>query len=88
MFPGKAVYVIRVNFQLLERIFMPLPSKKKGEKRTKFVSRCVSQLAKLGEGKDTEQRVAICNTQFEKGTRAEILEDFAESLIGKEGQDD
>jgi len=42
---------------------VPLPSRRKGEERGAFVSRCVSFLTKKGEGKDAAQRVAICNTR-------------------------
>ncbi len=42
---------------------MPLPSRRDGEDRGKFVSRCVSFMTKEGEGKDTAQRVAICNSR-------------------------
>lgn len=42
---------------------MPLPSRRKGEKRSAFVSRCVSFMTEKGEGKDANQRVAICNTR-------------------------
>jgi len=42
---------------------MPLPSRRKGEKRSTFVSRCVSELSKKGEGKSAAQRVAICNSK-------------------------
>jgi hypothetical protein len=42
---------------------MPLPSRRQGEKRSAFVSRCVSFMTKKGEGKTPEQRVAICNTR-------------------------
>ena len=55
---------------------MPLPRKGKKEKRSKFMSRCVSELAKKGEGKDTNQRVAICNSQFEKARAEEILDEL------------
>lgn len=52
---------------------MPLPSKKKNEKRDDYVSRCVSKMAKLGEGESTEQRVAICNSQYDRARGSEIL---------------
>lgn len=42
---------------------MPLPSRRQGEDKQKFVSRCVSELTKKGEGKDAAQRVAICNSR-------------------------
>ena len=52
---------------------MPLPSPSGKEDRKSFVSRCVSDLTKKGEGKDAAQRVAICNSQFRKAKAGEIL---------------
>lgn len=49
---------------------MPLPSPKGKEKRSAFVSRCVSFMASKGEGKDAAQRVAICNSRFKKSKGA------------------
>ena len=51
---------------------MPLPSPSGKEERSKFVSRCVSDLTKKGEGKDAAQRVAICNSRFKKSKAAII----------------
>jgi len=51
---------------------MPLPSPSGKEERSKFVSRCVSQLARKGEGKDAAQRVAICNSRFKKSKAAQL----------------
>lgn len=52
---------------------MPLPSPRGKEDRESFVSRCVSDLTKKGEGADAAQRVAICNSQFKKAKAGEIL---------------
>ena len=54
---------------------MPLPSRRQGEKRGKFVSRCVSFMTKKGEGKTPAQRVAICNT------RADLVLTDAEAAV-------
>ena len=45
---------------------MPLPKPKNKEKRSDFISRCVSQVAKDPKFKDNKQRVAICYTQFKE----------------------
>ena len=45
---------------------MPLPSPSGKEKRQAFVSRCVSDLTRKGEGDSAAQRVAICNSRFRK----------------------
>jgi len=42
---------------------MPLPSRRKGEEKGKFISRCVRFMTDKGEGKDSAQRVAICNSR-------------------------
>lgn len=59
---------------------MPLPSPKGKEKRTDFVSRCVSALTKRGEGKDSKQRVAICNSQFKKAKASRLTSEEIEAL--------
>lgn len=51
---------------------MPLPSPSGKEKKSKFVSRCVSELFRKGEGQDTAQRVAICNSRFKKSKATQI----------------
>lgn len=47
---------------------MPLPKPKSKEKRTAFVSRCISEIAE--EYKDNKQRVAICYSQFEQAKKS------------------
>lgn len=59
---------------------MPLPSPKGKEKRADFVSRCVSVLTKRKEGKDSKQRVAICNSQFKKAKASRLTDDEIEVL--------
>lgn len=55
---------------------MPLPSPNKGEKRSDFVSRCVSMLSNKGEGKDAKQRVAICHSQYQSAKASETKDSF------------
>lgn len=45
---------------------MPLPTPNNGEKRSKFVSRCIVDLADKKEFQDDKQRAAVCYSQFEK----------------------
>ena len=45
---------------------MPLPTPSNGEKRSKFISRCISDLSEKGEFKDNKQRAAVCSSQFDK----------------------
>jgi len=45
---------------------MPLPTPKNGEKRSKFISRCMVDIAAKDEFKDMKQRVAVCSSQFEE----------------------
>lgn len=44
---------------------MPLPTPKNGEKRSKFISRCMVDLTAKDEFKDINRRVAVCSSQFE-----------------------
>lgn len=57
---------------------MPIPGPKKNEKQSDFVSRCISSLSDKGEFTQ-EQRVAICNTRWQKAK----AEEFAAELMGK-----
>ena len=45
---------------------MPLPTPNNGEKRSKFMDRCMSDPTTRGEFKDNKQRAAVCSSQFEK----------------------
>jgi hypothetical protein len=45
---------------------MPLPKPKNKEKKSDFVSRCISEVAKDPKFKDNKQRIAICYTQFDE----------------------
>jgi len=45
---------------------MPLPAPDHGEKRSKFMERCMSDPTTKGEFKDNKQRAAVCSSQFSK----------------------
>jgi hypothetical protein len=45
---------------------MALPKPKNKEKRTDFVSRCMSELTTNEEFKDPKQRVAVCYSQYKE----------------------
>ena len=42
---------------------MPLPTRKLGENRDEFISRCVRDVKIQAEYPDLKQRVAVCSTQ-------------------------
>jgi len=53
---------------------MPIPTPNNKEKRSDFISRCVSDLSQKGEFKDNDQRVAVCASQFDKAeSKASIV---------------
>jgi hypothetical protein len=56
---------------------MPLPTPNNKEKKSDFVSRCVSEVAKDPKFKDNKQRVAICYTQFDEAKKSKA------SVIGE-----
>ena len=62
---------------------MPLPSPNDKEKRSDFISRCVTDLSTKGEFKGNEQRVAVCISQFEKAAKKASLSVGNELLDGK-----
>ena len=43
---------------------MPLPPKRKDEKQSEFMSRCMGDDIMKKEYKDNKQRVAVCLTQY------------------------
>jgi hypothetical protein len=45
---------------------MPLPTPNDGEKRSKFMERCMLDLADKKEFKGDKQRAAVCYSQFEE----------------------
>jgi len=50
---------------------MALPTPKNKEKRSDFIGRCVSEVAKDPKFKDNKQRGAICYTQFKEAKASE-----------------
>ena len=53
---------------------MPLPSPRDGEKKSKFMSRCMVDLTAKNEFKDVKQRAAVCASQFDKAeSKASII---------------
>jgi len=53
---------------------MPLPSPRDGEKKSKFMSRCMVDLTAKDEFKDIKQRAAVCASQFDKAeSKASIV---------------
>ena len=45
---------------------MPLPTKKDGEKRGKFINRCMSDPNIRKEFSDPKQRAAVCYSRYDK----------------------
>tara|TARA_B100001175_G_scaffold317649_1_gene335466 strand:- start:5641 stop:5778 length:138 start_codon:yes stop_codon:yes gene_type:complete len=45
---------------------MPLPTPKKGEKQTDFMSRCISSDVVKKEFKNKQQQIAVCYKQYNK----------------------
>ena len=56
---------------------MPLPIPNNKEKKSDFVSRCISEVAKNPKFKDNKQRIAICYTQFDEAKKSKA------SVIGE-----
>jgi len=53
---------------------MPLPSPRDGERKSKFMSRCMVDLTAKDEFKDVKQRAAVCASQFDKAeSKASIV---------------
>ena len=48
---------------------MPIPNPQKNEKKSEFVSRCVSELSDKNEFKDPNQRAAVCYSQWEEASK-------------------
>ena len=67
---------------------MPLPSPSDKEKRSDFISRCVTDLSTKGEFEGNEQRVAVCISQFEKASKKASVAVGNEFLDGKGPWDD
>lgn len=58
---------------------MPLPKPSKKESKKDFISRCVVFLSDKGEFESPGQRVAVCNTQWDKAKAA----DLASAMTGR-----
>ena len=53
---------------------MPLPTPNNKEKRSEFMTRCMTDLSKKGEFKDNKQRSAVCFSQFKKAaSKASVI---------------
>lgn len=48
---------------------MPLPTRKKDERRDMFLNRCMADKTMLKEYPDRKQRFAVCNSQADKNKR-------------------
>lgn len=59
---------------------MPLPKPTLGEDRDEFVSRCLADDKLVQEFPDSDQRVAVCNAQFEGGKMSERQIDVEEYI--------
>jgi hypothetical protein len=55
---------IRTNSQTIKN--MPLPKPESKEKKSDFISRCMSEIADDLKFPDPKQRTAICSKQFEE----------------------
>ena len=67
---------------------MPLPTPNDKEKRSDFISRCVTDLSQKKEFKDNDQRVAVCNSEFSKASKKASVTVGNELLDGKGPWDD
>lgn len=50
---------------------MPLPEKQPNENKDDFISRCMSDNVMTKEFPDTDQRLAVCNSQWESNTKSD-----------------
>jgi len=48
---------------------MPLPTPNKKEKRSDFISRCMSSEVMKKDFKDSKQRTAVCYSQYDKAKK-------------------
>jgi len=48
---------------------MPIPSPRKKEANSKFMTRCINSLEEKNEFKDAKQRIAICYSQLTKKSK-------------------
>jgi hypothetical protein len=45
---------------------MPIPSPSKGDKKSDFITRCMTNPTMGKEYPDAKQRYAVCNSQYER----------------------
>jgi len=60
---------------------MPLASPNKGEEKSKFISRCMSDSAMQGEFPEHRQRLAVCHKQWLKKEEQQRMEEAADEMI-------
>ena len=71
---------------------MPLPIPRNKEKKSEFVSRCISDLTDSGEFKTQDQRIAVCYKQFDQAKAgADVIagygmNEFIYNFISSEGE--
>tara|TARA_Y100000592_G_scaffold2155_1_gene3368 strand:- start:12100 stop:12663 length:564 start_codon:yes stop_codon:yes gene_type:complete len=51
---------------------MPLPTPKTNEKKSDFIGRCMEDLTTKGEFPNVAQRIAVCNSIWDKETKNEV----------------
>ena len=57
---------------------MPLPKPRSGETKAKFMQRCMGSEVMNKEYEDTDQRYAVCNTQWENKDKEDSMKDKLE----------
>lgn len=62
---------------------MPIPKPKKGEKKTEFVSRCISVLSDKDEFDNNSQRAAVCNSIWEKSKS--VFDQYSNESLENDG---
>lgn len=55
---------------------MPLPSKKPGESKDEFISRCVSDSKMTSEFPDSKQRAAVCYYQYKNNFKETLFDNI------------
>lgn len=62
-----------------------MPTPKKNEKESEFVSRCVGDKEMLKEFPDQKQRIAVCYSKWKQHTKGELEQAFGK-VLGLENQ--
>jgi hypothetical protein len=57
---------------------MPIPSRRKGEEKGKFISRCISDVSKKDPNRPKDQIIAICNTKADVSLSDQEMDAIAE----------